>query len=342
MPLVGALVGAAGCTAETGQSDTSPSEEAAEAALAQGPSRGGRPGEAAGHRKGFGGHRGGPERLLRAALHELDLSDAQKATIEGALEGLREGAPARPRDGAAFAALAEGVRAGKIDRAALAAKLPDAGRADEERRARVAGALSTLHATLTKEQRRQLVDAIAAKMDEHGAMGARGERGGRHHRGPDGERGGLGGPGMKGGPGTKGGPLGHLLRGLDLRDDQRAQIDRALEGMRPSDAGRSARPADHEAKRAEMRARLEAFAADRFDASALLSAADAKVGPRAHLDRMVDALAAIVPVLDEAQRNALADRLEQGPAAGRPERGPFRGERGQRGERGGKRDLERR
>ncbi|WP_437278500.1 Spy/CpxP family protein refolding chaperone [Sorangium sp. So ce375] len=318
LPLVGALVGASGCTAETGRGDTSPSDEAAEAALAQGPSRAG------GHRGGFGGHRGGPhgpEHLLRAALHELDLSDAQKATIEGALDGLRDGAKERPKDGGVFAALAEGVRAGKIDRAAIEAKLPDAGRAAEERRARVAGALGTLHATLTKEQRRQLVDTIAAKMDDREARGERGprggERGGEHHRGPRGDRGGMGGPGMRGGP------LGHLLAGLDLRDEQRAQIDKALEGARPSDAGRNAPKEDFAARRAEMRARLETFAADRFDANTFLPQprAGEKTGPRAHLDHMVDALAAIVPILDEAQRNALAERIEKGPAAGRTERG---------------------
>ncbi|WP_437896776.1 Spy/CpxP family protein refolding chaperone [Sorangium sp. So ce124] len=319
LPLVGALVGAAGCTAETGQGNTSPSDEAAEAALAQGPSRAGGP------REGFGGHRGGPrgpEHLLRAALHELDLSDAQKATIEGALEGLRDGAKEGPKGGAVFSALAEGVRAGKIDRAAIEAKLPDAGRAAEEHRARVAGALSTLHATLTKEQRRQLVDVIAAKMDERGERGPRGgKQGGEHHRG---DRGGMGGPGMRGGP------LGHLLAGLDLRDEQRAQIDKALEGARPSDADRDGRKEDHAARRAEMRARLETFAADRFDANAFLPQPPAgeKMGPRAHLDRMVGALAAIVPILDEAQRNALAERIEKGPFAGRPERGPGPGMRG--------------
>ncbi|AUX48681.1 hypothetical protein SOCE26_102220 [Sorangium cellulosum] len=337
LPLVGALVGAVGCTAETGQGDTSPSDEAAEAALAQGPSTDDRAAGPRGDRKGFHGRPGGahgPERLLRAALHEIDLSDAQKATIEGALDGLRDGAKDRPKDPAPFAALADGVRAGKIDRAAIEAKLAEAGRGGEEHRARVTGALSTLHATLTKEQRRALVDSIAAKMDaqgERGPWGGKGERGPRGdmgERGPRGERAGMGGPGMKGGP------LGHLLRGIDLRDDQRAQIEKALEGTRPSEADRQAWKADFAAKRAEMRARLEKFAEDRFDANAFLPAADGKHGPRAHQGRMVDALAAIVPILDQAQRDALADRLEKGPAAGKPgrgergEHGPGRGERG--------------
>ena len=79
-----------------------------------------------------------------------------------------------------------------------------------------------------------------------------------------------------------------------------------------------------------MRARLETFAADRFDANSFLPQPPAgeKTGPRAHLGHMVDALAAIVPILDEAQRNALAERIEKGPAAGRPEHGPGPGSRG--------------
>ncbi|MGK4008876.1 Spy/CpxP family protein refolding chaperone [Sorangium sp. So ce1036] len=317
LPLVGALAGTAGCTAETGQRDTSPTGEAAEAAAARGP-KGGRHG---GHRRGPGGHHGGahgPERLLRAALHELDLSDAQRSTIQGALEGLRNGAKPPPEGGAVFAALAEGVRAGAIDRAAIEAKLPAAGRWTEERRARVAGALGTLHATLTKEQRKQLVDTIAARMEAMGEKGRRGPMGARGGHGPMGARGGHG---PMGGRGMKGGPLGHLLRGLDLRDEQRAQIDKALEGVRPSAAERGARKEDFAAMRAEMRARLATFAEDRFDANAFLPAAGAQKGPRAHLDRMVDALAAIVPILDETQRNALADRLEQGPPAGKHRRG---------------------
>jgi len=316
LPLVGALVGTAGCTAETGQRDTSPTAKAAEAASARGPKRGW-PGR---HWKGFGAHRGlhGPEHLLRAALHELDLSDAQRSTIEGALKGLRDGAKRPPNDGAVIAALAEGVRAGAIDRTAIEAKLSAAAGWTEERRARVAEALSTLHATLTKEQRRKLVGTIAARMEEMGEKGRRGPWAGRGAHGPmgkHGERAAMGGRGMKGGP------LGHLLRGIDLRDEQRAQIDKALEGVRSSAAGQGAGKDDLAAKRAEMRARLETFAEDRFDANAFVSAAGARKGAAAHLDRMIDALAAIVPILDEAQRNALADRLEKGPPAGKHRRG---------------------
>jgi Spy/CpxP family protein refolding chaperone len=268
----------------------------------------------------------GPDHLLRAALKELDLSDAQKTAIKGAIDGLHEGRGDHPKkDPAVFAALAEGVRAGSIDKAAIEAKIGKQADGIEEHRARLASALSTLHATLTKEQRRALVDAMAAKMEEKGARkgnveGQKGDDDDHEGRGFKGDRGGWGGKGMKGGP------LGHMLRDLDLTAEQQAQIDKALEANRPDEADRADKKEAFEAMRAERKAKLETFAADSFDAKAFL-AGDAKkgMGPQAHLDRMVTSLAAIVPVLTPAQRTALADKLEKGPM-GKHERGEKRGE----------------
>lgn len=340
LPLVGALAGLAGCGADSTSTDAlgAPSNEGvASEPLTKAPSTGDQAGEAGkgkgdkgdGFRGHHGGRHGGPEHLLRAALHELDLSDAQKATIKGALDGLHDGAKKHGKDPAMFAALAQGVRAGSIDKTAIEAKLAGAEKGAEEHRARVAEALGTLHATLTKEQRRALIDALAAKMEkrgekgEHGPMGDRDGKPGRG--GPEGRDEHAG----KGDHGMKGGPLGHLLRDLDLRDEQRAQIDKALEATRPSDADRDAMKAKHEAMRTEMRARMEAFAGDRFNANAFLPAA--KEGPRGHLEGMITSLAAVLPILDQAQRDALADRLEEGPRMGKHERGGKPERAGKRG-----------
>ncbi|HEU4538810.1 MAG TPA: hypothetical protein VFS00_32045 [Polyangiaceae bacterium] len=82
----------------------------------------------------------------------------------------------------------------------------------------------------------------------------------------------------------------------------------------------------HEAMRAVMHERLASFAGDAFDAEAFVSPpTDAKAGaPGNHFEPMLDALAVAVPVLDATQREALAARLEQGPAAfaGRPDGRP--------------------
>ena len=77
---------------------------------------------------------------------------------------------------------------------------------------------------------------------------------------------------------------------------------------------------------AGKKALLDAFAADTFDARAALSAMPARDGKgeggrEAHLGRMVASLKVVVPLLDEAQRNALADRLERGPMQGGMKRG---------------------
>lgn len=313
--LAGALAGLAGCSSGDSANLAAPSDEVAQAPLAEGAAD-----EKArdGRREGFHGKRGGmhgfghgPGNLLKTALDELELSDAQKTAIKGALDKLHEDKGEHPRDPAVHAALAEGVRAGSIDKAAIEAKLGPMESGIEEHRARMAEALSTLHATLTKEQRRALVDAISAKMEEKGARGPKGE-------GPKGERGGWGDHGMKGGP------LGHMLGDLNLTDEQRSKIDEALEASRPSEADREEKKEAFEAMRAEMKARIEGFAADSFDAKAFL-AGDAKKGPRAHLDRMITSLAAIVPILTPEQRTSLADKLEKGPM-GKPGHGEKRGQ----------------
>lgn len=341
LPLLGALAGLIGCGADGEVVDTSgapANEAAAEAPLVKGPAKDGEAekAEGKGPRHGKGRHGGmmmhGPEKLLWAALHEVNLSDAQKATIKGAMDGLRDEGMKGPRDPGAFKALAESVRAGVVDKGALEAKLAGKGPDHEAHRAKVVSALNTLHATLTKEQRRELVDALAAKMDE------RGEKGERFGKGEKGERFGKGERGEKG-FGMKGGPMGHMLRDLNLRDDQRAQIEKGLEAMKPSEgdweAKKEAMKKDFEAKRGEMRAKLESFASDSFDANAFLPTPP-KDAPRGHIEGMVRWLSVVVPVLDEAQRNTLADKLEEGPGAGMHERGGKRGAK-RAGQRGGTR-----
>lgn len=253
------------------------------------------------------GH-GGPEQLFRAALEGLELNGAQKAAIEGALADLEASRPQRPEPGAQgdspFAAIADQVRKGTVDAAAVEAAFAKHRPDHTEHQAAMTRALGTLHATLTGAQRRQLVDDVLARMDEREKAFAakKDERGATDdaERGPRGE-----------GHGKRGGPLGHLIQGLDLRDDQQAKVDAILAGLAPEGADLEALEEKHATMKKEMKARLESFAGDRFDAAAALPPKDAMKGD--HHAKMAQALAAIVPVLDEAQRDALADRLEQGP-----------------------------
>ncbi len=133
-------------------------------------------------------------------------------------------------------------------------------------------------------------------------------------RGPDGARG----PGRDHGPGGerfgKGGPLGHMLDGLSLTDAQRASIDSALAAQRPAAPDHEAMKKKFEAMGVEMRARMESFASDSFDAKAFLAPpADAPQGRMMNpLARMVNELAVVVPLLDATQRETLAAQLEKG------------------------------
>lgn len=322
VPVVLALAGLAGCekpNADDETTEVATSELSGEPAPAKptkaGPAR--------------GDHRHaprGPAMLIGAALHELDLTDAQKATIQAELDALHETAEARPDHDAERAALAAAVKSGQIDEGALLARLtpkaPDT--------TRLAKAIGVLHDTLTADQRKELVASVQKRMER----GPRGERGpGMPHddadeaRGPrdgqdrddarsSGKRGrGEHGPGMRG-PGEHG-PLGHMLRGVSLSDAQREKVKDALSKLAPSEGDREAMKAQHEAFRSKMAERLATFAEGSFDASAFVAPPDgaAKFGPEKMFGHMVKALAAVVPILDDAQRAELAKRIEEGPGA---------------------------
>ena len=306
--ILGLLVALAGCSAESGTasaagtSDTARAQTAALTACtgddsaARGPAHGPHP---------------GPELLLVAALHEpINLTDAQKATLESALIASHPAAPPA-FDRTRARALAAAIRAGTVDATALGAPGDDGGMA--ARQAASAQALATLHATLTSDQRRALVDAVTTRSSERGAK-ADGSGGPRHA--------------MDHARGAHGpmGPVGHMVEGLDLTTAQEDAIRARLDAHRPSppaEADRAATKAQHDAMRAAMEAKVETFASDTFDATAFVTPpAGAVMGPDDRASHFADALAIVTRVLDAAQREKLAARIEAGPPAG--ERAPGR------------------
>lgn len=308
LPLVAVLVGAVGCTQEAGPVNDPATAEGTAQALT-----GARADAAKGRPHRGPGRAGGPGFLLVAALHDLDLNAQQRATIQSALDKVkadRAGGRDHARPGqAAFASLASQVRAGKIDVAGTLASLPAQPAPAAEHRADIANAVKTLHDTLSADQRRELVAAVEKRFEEHGPRGDEGD----HRRGDKGERH----RGERGEHMHRGGPVGFLLHGIELTDAQREAVDRALAQQRPSDADREAMKQRFETMRKEMRARLETFASDAFDANAFVAPpAGMEAGPKKeHMEKMLNALAAIVPILDQNQREQLATRIEQGPKA---------------------------
>jgi Spy/CpxP family protein refolding chaperone len=216
----------------------------------------------------------GPQLLLSAALQHLDLTAEQRTAIENAQHAIAPGAAVHQ---AMLADVAAGVRAGHLDEAALLAKLDGGG---TDMTTSVAKALDTLHATLTAEQRRALVDLITKHMDEHKMAHA------AQHAGPD-------------------AMIEHLLSGLDLSSDQRATIDAIVAKPGSEPAAASA-----DSVHAELAAHLQAFAADRFDSAAFAATCPSSSAMHDHVQAAIHTLGEILPVLTPAQREALAARIE--------------------------------
>lgn len=250
-------------------------------------------------RRDFGGMgRGGPIQVLRQALDGMDLTAAQKTTIDKAFADAkpsREGKPEGKPEGmqAFFDDVAGQIRANHIDKAGLLAKASGLEKpALDPMRTSMARTLQTVHDTLDAEQRVKLATELTGKLD---AMGGHLEKLGKR----DGKR--------------PGGGAGFLLRGIDVSDEQQASIEKALTaaGLDKSDDMRKG----GEEMTAKMKALLEAFKADKFDAAAMLAAAHEMKG--GHLETMIKSLEIVVPLLDEAQRNELADRIQKGMDGGK-------------------------
>jgi Spy/CpxP family protein refolding chaperone len=246
---------------------------------------------AVGH-EGRRGHAKGPARLLKAALAELDLSADQRQKIEAIEHDLQPEEPGEMKE--LFSTLAEGVRRGAVDERAALTKIDEAAKGGAGKRAKLASALNELHAVLTPTQRAALATSVTEKMDAMAEKMAEKREGRDFAHGKE-----------------KKGALGRLLRGVELRDGQREQIQAAL-----SKAGIEGPTFEEKMEaKAEMRSRMEAMVAafpkDSFDAAHHLpEKADLH---RGKLENLVKALAVAVPMLDEAQRAQLADELEKGP-----------------------------
>jgi Spy/CpxP family protein refolding chaperone len=309
--LLGLLVTLAGCSAESGTAsgadttNTAKSKDTASAVTT---------GEQVNRGPQHGPGHGGPDFLLVAALHEpsLNLTAEQKTAIEGALAANKPAAPPA-FDKTRVSALAAGIRAGKIDAQSIAAPQGPSEADRSAHQAAAAKALSTLHATLTPEQRTALVAAVSKRGEEHGPRdGMKGKQGERPHPMDH-----AGGPG---GPRGPMGPMGGLLEGLDLTQAQQDAIKAKLEAQRPappSEADRAAMKSQHEAMRTAMDAKLKTFASDSFDATAFVTppAGAAPKGPGPGADRFATDLQIITSVLEPAQREKLAARIEAGPPA---------------------------
>lgn len=260
-----------------------------------------------------GFRRGGPDMLLRAALHApINLTAEQKTTIEGALKDLapKPGTEKPNFDRSQHAKeLAAAVRSGKVESVGIGQKNEEFAKFIESRRAATAKAITTLHSTLTKEQRSALVDSINARSQKMANAMKEGKFQGKFE-----------GKALNGKENSErmarrgsheGGRMNGFLKDLDLTQAQKDAIHAKLSANKPSDADREAMKAKWETARKDRTARLATFVGDKFDATAFL-ARKPDASPKAE-GQQTNRLAVIVSVLDPAQREKLASRIEQGP-----------------------------
>ena len=314
LPLFALVAALAGCSAEAGTSAGAESTDdarsnvvAEQAAKEEGGKHGPRMRPMA-HRPP------GPDFLVHAALRApINLTAEQKTTIEGLL---KETAPAKPKFDTSHAQkLAAAIRSNSVANLE-APKVGDMESAHQARIAASAKALATLHDTLRPEQRVALIDSIGQRAAEHGKHGKHVRKDGAQREGKQrGERGERGERGFHGRGGPAGGPMG-MLAGLDLTQEQKDAIKAKLEAQRPAKPTaeqREAMKAKMETMRSSMKAKLESFKGDTFDATAFVTPPKNLARPEmaAH---MKNPLAEITPILTQAQRETLAARIEKGPA----------------------------
>lgn len=201
--------------------------------------------------------------LLRAAMKLDSITPAQRSQIRALVTQRKTAAiPVRQANAQVLTVLAQQVEQGQVDPQALAPSLSAEQSAAQAALQVDQQTLSQLHSILTPAQRNQLVDAVEARLAQGGSARAWKGRGG-------------------------GGNLG-------LSQEQRAQIKANLQASRPQDAGTR--------QRGQMRAALESFRGDSFDATAMV-----RLEKRGVREERV--ASAMVPVLNANQRATLAAKL---------------------------------
>ncbi len=253
------------------------------------------------------GHGFGPSAMLvHAALHDLELTDGQRSSLEDLVADTSPGADGFAAHKELMATLAAGLRGGAIDDEAVDTKLAAVHEVTGKHHQKMVAALDTLHDTLTAAQRTELVAIVRARGK---AMEKRFEEK-RHAKGDNKsdnhekhER-------------KHARSAGWFARGLDLSDAQREELATALTDAGVEQPNWEKMKEGMAAWKANMTAMLDAFPADDFDAK-LHTAAITTDKAEKGLNHYVEVVKALSVILTVEQRDKLADKLEKGPHAGK-------------------------
>jgi Spy/CpxP family protein refolding chaperone len=211
------------------------------------------------------------------AAHELDLKDAQKATLEKLTAEMHDGGgqPQEMKD--YHAALTAQVKAGKIEPAKLEPLQAAAEKAQKARQDKDAQALNGLYALLEPAQRKALVAAVRAKQAAHKQPDAAKAEAHAKQR------------------------MEHLTKQLDLDAAQQKKVEPLL--------AKDTQPNMAEEMKKHSDAVLTAFEGEGFDAKKLEP--QAPPPGKGMMATHVQFLTAILPVLKPEQREKLAASYEK-------------------------------
>lgn len=250
-------------------------------------------------RDGGDGHHRGAFSPVARLLHEaedLDLSDAQRETVEKLQKDLHPPQGARDDRKAMHDELVAGVRAGKIDPAKLDAKNAELDKAVVARREKDLEVLGALHAALQPAQRKALATAMRAK------QAAREE-----HAGEKGDKG----PPKGDATGFATRRAERLTKQLELDPAQQKKVEALVAKDRPEAPTPGAMDAAREEAKKRMDALLTAFEGDAFDAKKLDVAPPAAAKGKSRMARELAFLSELLPILRPDQRERLAASMEK-------------------------------
>jgi Spy/CpxP family protein refolding chaperone len=245
------------------------------------------------------GHHAGMAGPLMMSLESVELKPDQKAVVQG-IENDLEKLGEKPQEaGRALAVdLADGVAAGKLNRAKTDADVRSIAKAVEGIEPGIQDAANRLHKTLDPAQRKKLVETMRARGQEMHGMHEHGMAG--HGAAP--EKHGAGGH-------AEGGPLGKLGEALALTAEQREKLKAKLETQ-----FKAKEPAMKDQKAAAMKhmsAIGDAFEKDQFDAKKVGLATKAPDMAKMMANQRIAFVEAVLAVLTPEQRPKFAAHIRE-------------------------------
>jgi Spy/CpxP family protein refolding chaperone len=239
--------------------------------------------ELAGHHRHH--HRGGVTQFVAMSLDTLGADDAKRPEVEKVQRDLQACMePAGKREKELHQALADGIAAGKIDKAKVDQTIAHLDTAAAAVHECSAAGLNQLHAILSSSERWELVEKVQAHWDVWRQVDHEAAAGGR-------------------GPG---GWIAELENELTLTPGQVERISKAVAKALAAGSAKF----DRKKVEANVQALAAAFVQDSFDAKSLPANANARLATRG-AKRMAIFYETVTPILTPEQRATLAGHLRE-------------------------------